>query len=85
MGLNPTILRQVRAFLFVFSPSNPAAGPCHGYRASGFVLTSIRDVAQTSQMRKQQPFPNGAEIGQIDPKSSSRVPNIKNFDEATFV
>jgi hypothetical protein len=38
--LNPMILRQVRAFPFVFSPSNTAAGPCRGYRASGFVLTS---------------------------------------------
>jgi len=38
MGLNPTILRQDRAFALAVSPSEPPAVPRRGYRASGFVL-----------------------------------------------
>src|SRR5271166_3727792 len=38
MGLNPTILRQVRAFALAVSPSEPPAVPRRRYRASGFVL-----------------------------------------------
>ncbi len=44
MGLNPTILRPVRAFALAVSPSEPPAVPRRGYRASGFVLTSIPAV-----------------------------------------
>ncbi len=38
MGLNPTILRQGRAFVFLLSPSAHPAVPRRPYRASGFVL-----------------------------------------------
>jgi hypothetical protein len=44
MGLNPTILRQVRAFALAVTPSEPLALHRRGYRASGLVLTSIRDI-----------------------------------------
>jgi hypothetical protein len=54
--LNPTILRQVRAFALAVSPSETPAVHRRGYRASGLVLTSTRDVAQTSQMRKERSF-----------------------------
>ena len=40
MGLNPTILRQVRAFALAVTPSEPPALHRRGYRASGLVLTS---------------------------------------------
>jgi hypothetical protein len=33
-------------------------------------FTSIRDVAQTSQMRKEQPFPDGLANLWIDPKAT---------------
>jgi hypothetical protein len=56
MGLNPTILRQVRAFALPVTPSEPPVVHRRGYRASGLVLTSIRDIAQTSQMRPWSPF-----------------------------
>src|SRR5208282_4554697 len=44
MGLNPTILRQVRAFALAVSPSEPPAVPRRCYRASGLVLTSTPAV-----------------------------------------
>jgi hypothetical protein len=45
MGLNPTILRQVRAFALSVTPSEPPAVHRRGYRASGLVLTSTPAVA----------------------------------------
>jgi hypothetical protein len=44
MGLNPTILRQVRAFALAVTPSEPPAVHRRGYRASGLVLTSFPAV-----------------------------------------
>ena len=44
MGLNPTILRQVRALVLAFSPSEPAAVPRRGYRASGLVHAQMAAV-----------------------------------------
>jgi hypothetical protein len=52
MGLNPTILRQAQAFAYLFQPTDPPPRTHRSYRASGLVLTSIPDVAQTSQMRR---------------------------------
>jgi len=43
MGLNPTILGQGRAFVFLLSPSVHPAVPRRPYRAGGFVLG--RDLA----------------------------------------
>ena len=40
MGLNPTILRQVRACALAVTPSEPPPVHRRGYRASGLVLTS---------------------------------------------
>ena len=44
MGLNPTILRQAQAFAFLFQPTDPPPRTRRPYRASGLVLTSVRDV-----------------------------------------
>src|ERR1700722_13040728 len=44
MGLNPTILRQVRACALAVTPSEPPPVHRRGYRASGLVLTSIRAI-----------------------------------------
>jgi len=44
MGLNPVILRQVRAFALAVGLSEPPAVPRRGYIASGFVLGSILPV-----------------------------------------
>jgi hypothetical protein len=50
IGLNPTILRQVRAFALAVTPSEPPVVHRRGYRASGLVLTSTPAVrcAQTA-------------------------------------
>jgi hypothetical protein len=43
MGLNPTILRQAKAFAFLFQPTDPPPRTRRPYRASGLVLTSTPD------------------------------------------
>src|SRR4029077_20120314 len=44
MGLNPTILRQLRAFALAVAPSKPPAVHRRGYSASGLVHTRITDT-----------------------------------------
>src|SRR4029077_20103528 len=77
MGLNPTILRQVRACALAVTPSEPPPVHRRGYRASGLVLTSIRDLAQTSQMRKKPPFADAEELPRFSPLKGA---NLKSGD-----
>ena len=49
MGLNPMILRQVRAFALAVTPSEPPAVHRRGYRASGFVQGPYADVPFNSE------------------------------------
>jgi hypothetical protein len=56
MGLNPTILRQVRAFALTVTPSAPPAVHRRGYRTRGLVLTSAGDIQSlTTNVRRGGP------------------------------
>src|ERR1700722_6521680 len=66
-GVEPHDLETVRTFAFVFSSLKLSASHRRNYRASGFVLTSIRDVTQTSQMRKDRSFTDSWAMRRFDP------------------
>jgi hypothetical protein len=62
MGLNPTILRQAQAFAYLFQPTDPPPHTHRSYRASGLVLTSIRDIRSFVTSLRIRPLPWGSSI-----------------------
>jgi hypothetical protein len=63
-GVEPHDLETVRTFAFVFSSLKLPASPRRNYRASGFVLTSIRDMLKrlkrANSGRSPTPAANGS-------------------------